>query len=187
MVNEGINEIIPRIDISENSKILDIGCFGRRGQNTSNVLVSKFYNSGHIDGLNLGNAIPKQYSNINLIQKNYFDFKTDVKYDLVCCDLGGLGQLTLIEDDLTTKLYDMLNENGILIFYIFTNNNYTSYRTEISNHIKNYWSWNTPNVSMNETYIANKSKELYSAFYDVISVDTEKIRPYITWIVLKKI
>ena len=186
MVNEGIDNIIPRLDISEKAKVLDIGCFGRGGQNTSNVLVHNFYKNGHIDGLNLGNAVPKQYSSINLIQENYFNFETDSKYDLICCDLGGLGQLPIIEDDITDKLYHMLEVNGFLIFYIFTNNNYTSFRNEIANHIKTYWNWESTNISMTEEYIFNRANELYSNLYSVISVDTEKIRPYITWIVLRK-
>ena len=191
--NRGIRQILEKLNLKPNSKILDIGCFGQEGDNGSDVIAECFYGKGSIKGICTRNCIPKKYSNIKLIQGDYFKTNLNEKFDLIFLDLGGRNQLPIIENDLRDKLYNILNKDGYLVYFIFPNDNYANdhyqeelMRKEIINHMQNYW-LNLYNQNMPEEYIRGICEARLSDLYDIISVDNELTRDYITWIVLKKI
>lgn len=188
----GIDNILNELNLPSTSSILDIGCYGLQGSNTSKALTDKFYEFGTIEGICFNNYIPEKFNRIKLYEGDYFSIYPNKTYDLVCCDLGAISQIKLIENDLDNKLYNLLNTNGILIFYIFRTNNYSPYENEIKDHILSYWVKSVTELSdLNGLYALSKNNisaavDLkFSNTYELLNV-YEELRNYILWVVLKK-
>tara|TARA_B100001093_G_C26852567_1_gene1025804 strand:+ start:3893 stop:4468 length:576 start_codon:yes stop_codon:yes gene_type:complete len=182
-VGEGIKEILPYLEVKEYPNILDVGCFGRQGQNGSQAIIDSFYIKGNITAMSYKNLIPHDIfkeGKIKHIEGDYFSQKISSTYDLIYFDLGWEGQLKMIETELETLMYERLNDGGYLIFYMFTNNNY-GHAKQIQDNLNNFWGVNTLNPSSIIKTINN-----LNPLYKIRCINTEIARPYITWITLQK-
>ncbi len=117
-INKSINWIISEFKISEKSKICDFGCavglyttaFAKTGAKVTGVDFSK-------NSLNYAKDIAKKENlKINYIHKNYLEYETDEKYDLITmimCDFCALSpnqRKTLLD-----KFYKLLEDNGSIL------------------------------------------------------------------------
>ena len=210
MVDRGIKEILDRLYnednlllrknniLPPNSQILEIGHWGLGGQNTTLSLIEKFNEKGKIHGITWdknASVIKESYPNINQHIVDYFNFipPKGIKYDLIVMDMGATTTIHIWEKDIRKKLYNLLNDKGIIIAYIFNNSKYTKeseITDKIKNHLKNYWEYKDCLIPMEDKYIENQLFKKLGDIYNILYIDKEDTkkrgRKYISWITLQK-
>lgn len=181
---ETFEKIISKFDKS--IKVLDVGCFGHEGENTSTFLGRHF---SHIKGFNINKkvlALQEANPNYEFVIDNFYDYKfADEKFDLIVGDLTI--ELNLLNDWCNKGLeryWNLLKDNGYLINFIMTTTEYGD--PEVTPHLikwhAKHW-WETDELT-NEA-IGKKLSKVKG--FELIHAEAEIRRPYITWVLLKKI
>lgn len=147
-IDKSINWIISEFDISEKSNICDFGCavglyttpLAKTGAKVTGIDFSK-------NSLDYAREIAKEENlEIEYIQKNYLEYETDEKYDLITmimCDFCALSpsqRKTLLD-----KFYKLLEDNGSILLDVYSLKGFTLREENTSyeyNQLNHFWSQN---------------------------------------------
>lgn len=142
-INRSVSWIVNYFNLNSSSDLLDLGCgpglytnrFAQKGINVTGVDFSKS---------SLEYARRTANLNVNYIHKNYLDFETDQKFDLITiimCDYSALSpnqRKTMLE-----KFKYMLKPKGKVLLDVYSLN-YFNQKDETStyefNHMNGFWS-----------------------------------------------
>ena len=145
-INQSVNWILNRFNLNSNSDIIDFGCgpglytnrFAEKGINVTGIDFSK-RSIEYAKQIALNSDL-----NVNYIHKNYLDFKTDKKYDLITmimCDFCALSPNQ--RKILLGKFTNLLKPNGKVLLDVYSLN-YFIQKDELStyelNQLNNFWS-----------------------------------------------
>lgn len=145
-INQSVSWIVDYFGLNSSSDLLDLGCgpglytnrFAQKGINVTGVDFSK-------RSLEYARKTAYNYNlNVNYIAKNYLDFETNKKFDLITiimCDYSALSpnqRKTMLE-----KFKYMLKPNGKVLLDVYSLN-YFNQKDETStyefNHMDGFWS-----------------------------------------------
>ncbi len=145
-INQSVNWISNRFNLNSNSDIIDFGCgpglytnrFAEKGINVTGIDFSK-RSIEYAKQIALNSDL-----NVNYIHKNYLDFKTDKKYDLITmimCDFCALSPNQ--RKIMLGKFTNLLKPNGKVLLDVYSLN-YFIQKDELStyelNQLNNFWS-----------------------------------------------
>ena len=145
-INQSVDWISDRFNLNSNSDIIDFGC----GPGLyANRFAEKEIKVTGIDFSKNSIGYAKQIAsnsdlNVNYIHKNYLNFETDKKYDLITmimCDFCALSpnQRKIMLD----KFMNLLKPDGKVLLDVYSLN-YFDQKDELStyelNHLNNFWS-----------------------------------------------
>lgn len=174
---ERIIKILPK-----DLKVLDVGCGGLLGENTSQYLAGYFED---ITGVNVKAnkdllEFIKLFPKVNLVIGNYKDIKD--KFDLVVFDLNIEGNLENWSDEGLKQCGKLVKDGGYLINYIMTTDQYgePDKTPELLRQHCSHW-WKT----FSREDIGKKLRSLKN--WEVVVCEQEERRGYILWVLLKKI
>lgn len=162
--------------LPRNLKVLDVGCAGLGGENTTNYLYKHF-----TDITGICTTPEETYKEIKLIKDDFYTHDFKEKYDLVVLDLDLELSLKDWSDNMQFPLR-LLRPGGYLLTFLMTTDQYGDPdRTPklIKEQWVSYWGAWPPNFED----IGNKLLNLPN--YQLIAHRQEERRPYITWILLK--
>ena len=144
-IDKSISWIISEFDISEKSSICDFGCavglyttpLAKAGAKVTGIDFSK-------NSLDYARKIAKEENlEIEYIQKNYLEYETDEKYDLITmimCDFCALSpsqRKTLLD-----KFYKLLEDNGSILLDVYSLKGFTLREENTSyeyNQLNHFW------------------------------------------------
>lgn len=145
-INQSVNWISNRFNLNSNSDIIDFGCgpglyankFAEKGINVTGIDFSK-------RSIEYAKQIASNSDlNVNYIHKNYLDFETDKKYDLITmimCDFCALSPDQ--RKIMLGKFTNLLKPNGKVLLDVYSLN-YFIQKDELStyelNQLNNFWS-----------------------------------------------
>ena len=145
-INQSVNWISNRLNLNSNSDIIDFGCgpglytnrFAEKGIKVTGIDFSK-------RSIEYAKQIASNSDlNVNYIHKNYLDFETDKKYDLITmimCDFCALSPNQ--RKIMLGKFTNLLKPNGKILLDVYSLN-YFNQKEELStyelNHLNNFWS-----------------------------------------------
>lgn len=181
---KGFEKIIESLPAT--AKVLDIGCGGLDGENTSDYLIKRFGES-NITGICRENNESKRYKELhpklNLIFDNFYHKSFDTTYDIVVVDLNIENSLKDWSDKGLAKIADLLKPGGVYITYIMVTKEYGN-PAETPALIENHWLhwWGEPIFSLEA--IGNKLNKLDG--WEVYETAQEERRSYILWVALRK-
>ena len=145
-INRSVRWIITHFNVGSNTKIADFGC--GPGLYTTQIAEHKADVTGidfSLRSIQYANKIARQKDlKITYIHKNYLEFETENKFDLIImifCDFCALspGQRKII----LGKFHNFLNPNGLILLDVHSINTF-NYRNEVSkyefNQLNNFWS-----------------------------------------------
>ena len=145
-INQSVNWISDRFNLNSNSDIIDFGCgpglyanrFAEKEIKVTGIDFSK-------NSIDYAKQIASNSDlNVNYIHKNYLNFETDKKYDLITmimCDFCALSpnQRKIMLD----KFMNLLKPDGKVLLDVYSLN-YFDQKDELStyefNHLNNFWS-----------------------------------------------
>ena len=145
-INQSVNWITNRFNLNSNSDIIDFGCgpglytnrFAEKGIKVTGIDFSK-RSIEYAKQIALNSDL-----NVTYIHKNYLDFKTDKKYDLITmimCDFCALSPNQ--RKILLGKFTNLLKPNGKVLLDVYSLN-YFIQKDELStyelNQLNNFWS-----------------------------------------------
>ena len=145
-INQSVNWITNRFNLNSNSDIIDFGCgpglytnrFAEKGINVTGIDFSK-RSIEYAKQIALNSDL-----NVTYIHKNYLDFKTDKKYDLITmimCDFCALSPNQ--RKIMLGKFTNLLKPNGKVLLDVYSLN-YFNQKDELStyelNQLNNFWS-----------------------------------------------
>lgn len=167
----------------KDSKVLDVGCYGHEGINTSVFLAKHF---DRVKGMAISpKVVPHVAPNYELVLDNFYDYKfRDEKFDLIVQDLTI--ELNLLNDWCEKGLErsaNLLRPGGHLINFVMTTTEYGD--PEVTPHLlawhAKHW-WGSDKLTLEA--IGKKLSNL--KLFDLVVAEPEQRRPYITWVMLKK-
>ena len=88
--------------------------------------------------------------------------------------MGATTTIHIWEKDIRKKLYNLLNDKGIIIAYIFNNSKYTKeseITDKIKNHLKNYWEYKDCLIPMEDKYIENQLFKKFRIQYGIFKLE----------------
>jgi len=145
-INQSVDWISNRFNLNSNSDIIDFGCgpgfyanrFAEKGINVTGIDFSK-------RSIEYAKQIASNSDlNVNYIHKNYLDFETNKKYDLITmimCDFCALSPNQ--RKIMLGKFTNLLKPNGKILLDVYSLN-YFNQKEELSayelNHLNNFWS-----------------------------------------------
>lgn len=167
--------------IPKDASVLDVGCFGHGGCNTSLFLAERF---DHVTGVAISREIEKYIpDNYTVIFDNFYNYDFETPFDLVVLDLHIEGNLI---NDWCNKglerMKDLVKPGGYLINYVMTTTDYGDPEVTpslIDWHAKRWWR------ELTNKAIKKKLAELEG--WELIDIKTEQRRPEISWVMLKRI
>ena len=145
-INQSVDWISDRFNLNSNSDIIDFGCgpglyanrFAEKEIKVTGIDFSK-------NSIDYAKQIASNSDlNVNYIHKNYLNFETDKKYDLITmimCDFCALSpnQRKIMLD----KFMNLLKPDGKVLLDVYSLN-YFDQKDELStyelNHLNNFWS-----------------------------------------------
>ena len=145
-INQSVNWITNRFNLNSNSDIIDFGCgpglytnrFAEKGIKITGIDFSK-RSIEYAKQIALNSDL-----NVNYIHKNYLDFETDKKYDLITmimCDFCALSPNQ--RKIMLVKFTNLLKPNGKVLLDVYSLN-YFIQKDELStyelNQLNNFWS-----------------------------------------------
>lgn len=160
-IDQSVLWIVNHFNLDSNSSVLDLGCgpglytnrFAEKGINVTGVDFSR---------RSIEYAKKMQLKDVDYINKNYLNFVTDKKFDIITmimCDFSALSQEQ--RKIILEKSGNMLKPNGKVILDVHSLN-YFNQKEEISayefNHMDNFW-----------------SSEDYYCFINTFKYDNQKI------------
>lgn len=177
MEKESFEKLLEQIP--KDASVLDVGCYGHEGVNTSQFLANHFT---HVTGIAISEKV-KQYlaPNYTFIQDNFYDREFD-PFDLVVLDLHIEGNL--INDWCNRGLERMkklVKPGGYLINYVMMTTEYGDSEVTpslLAWHAKRWWGELTPEA------VGKKLSSLPG--FELVMALPEIRRPYILWCLLKR-
>lgn len=160
------------------ASVLDVGCYGHKGANTSKFLAKYFH---HVTGVAISQkAIDQAPKNYEVIHDNFYthDFKP---FDLVVLDLDIENNLLRDWTDKgLARMKTLINPGGYLINYVMMTTEYGDPDTPdlLAWHRDRWWKEHTPEA------IGKKLTSLPG--WELITAIPENRRPYILWTLLKR-
>lgn len=173
---ERLIKIVPK-----NTKVLDVGCGGLLGENTSQYLQNYFID---VLGVNIKEnkdliEFKKIYPNAKVIIGDYKSI--DEQFGLVVLDLNIEGNLENWSDEGIDLAAKLVKKDGYLINYVMMTDQYGDPNETpalIRKHTKEYWG------ELTKEAVGKKLKSLKK--FEFILAESEDRRNYILWVVLKK-
>ena len=173
---ERLIKILPK-----DAKVLDVGCGGLLGQNTSQYLQNYFID---VLGVNIKEnkdliEFKKIYSNAKVIIGDYKNITE--QFDLVVLDLNIEGNLENWSNDGIELASKLVKKGGYLINYVMMTDQYGNPDETpeiIRQHAKKWWG------ELTKEAVGKKLKSLKG--FELILAESEDRRNYILWVVLKK-
>ena len=172
--------------LPKNLKILDIGCGGLSGENTTNFLIEHF-GEKNITGLCRrhpeSEAFFENHKAIKIIYDDFYTHKFEEQFDLVVFDLNIEGSLWGWSHEGLKTLGNLVKPGGFFITYIMRTDQYGD-PEETPKLIREHWAkwWGEPMFS-NES-IGNRVSKIKG--WEFYKLQDEIRRPYISWTLLKK-
>jgi len=181
MEEKGFAKLIK--ELPKDWKVLDVGCGGLGGENTSNYLVEHF-GEENITGIckwrkDVG-AFKQKHPNVDMIEADYYELDIKDKYDLVVLDLNIENNLKDWSEEGIKRTRALLKPNGIFINYIMMTDDYGDPNETpklIQQHRKDWW---RSNEFTNEMI----GRRL-DGVVDIAGLEQEERRPTIYWIAMK--
>lgn len=171
--------------VPQEARVLDIGCGGLSGENTTNYLVKRFKD---ITGICRRSEEAQKYADahpdIPFIFNEFNKVSHKPFYDLVVYDLNIENNILSWEADFKDIL-NYLKPNGYLITYVMTTTEYGDAGTPnfIREHWERYYGQSKPGI-LNSELIGKRISQIPN--YEFIASEVEERRPYITWVLLRK-
>ncbi len=169
--------------LTKDSRVLDVGCYGHEGVNTSQYLASYF---DHVTGVAISTKV-KQYlaPNYELIQDNFYDHDFENKqYDLVIMDMPIEGNLLNDwNEKQLEKMQKLVAPGGFLVNYVMMTDQYGDPDITpdlIRFHSQKFWGVNIPTLQA----VGDKLKTI-KGWKKWLAVPEER-REYILWTMLRK-
>lgn len=178
-INNSVEWIISKFSINEKSKICDFGCgpglytssFAKIGSEVTGIDFSKH-------SIEYAQAYAKKEDlKINYINKNYLEYETDDKYDLITmimCDFCALSPAQ--RKVLLHRFYSLLEENGSVLLDVYSLSGFEQ-REEATtyehNQLNQFWSENDYYGFVN-TFKYEKEKVVLDK-YTIIEEDDSKV------------
>lgn len=166
--------------IPKDASVLDVGCFGHEGVNTSQFLSKHF---DKVTGVAISRNIePYITDNYTVIFDNFYNYDFKQQFDLVVLDLHIEGNL--INDWCNTgieRVKKLVKPGGYLINYVMTTTEYGDAEVTpslIAWHAKLWWGELTPEA------IGKKINSING--FELVAAKPENRRPYILWVLLKR-
>jgi len=171
--------------LPKDADVLDVGCFGHEGENTS-VFLGRYFDK--ILGFNINTKVfesSKDFPNYEVVIDNFYDYKfRDKKFDLVVTDLTI--ELNLLNDwcdEGMARIAKLVKPGGYWINFVMMTDQYGDPSVTpalIRWHSERFWNTEVPNPEAVGKKLTNlKDWELYVA-------EPEVRRPYIFWVMLKR-
>lgn len=187
-------EVVCNPKLNKNSRILDIGTYGKSavlgsGKNTSSI-ISSHYKDCLIDGINLeSECLIDEKTNINVIYGDFFKFKPEYKYDYIINDISFKYNRFILETDYIIKeIPKILNSGGYYLHWVHRND--MSSIDLIQNSIEerrrfitNFWGTRSPELYLSK--MREVVQEKFESFYTIEFCYEEYERDYINWFMLR--
>lgn len=180
---DGFNKIIQSL---QPKTILDVGCGGLLGENTTVYLVEKFGDSKVLgicrDNQQTG-MFRNRFPNLKIITGDFYSHKFEQKFDLIVLDLNADNNFKDWSHDQLQKVREMLNDGGVIINYVMGTIWYDSeeFAKQIANHWLNWWDTD----EINRETIERRLKRLQD--FKILAIEQEARRPYIWWVAIQKL
>lgn len=166
----------------KNFKVLDVGCYGHEGVNTSQFLAKHF---DKVTGVAIAEKV-KQFCapNYEFIQDNFYDRKFTELYDLIVLDLTI--ELNLLNDWSNKgleRVHKLLKPGGYLINFVMATTEYGD--PEVTPHLLKFHSklwWGSDEITLEA--VGKKLSTIKG--FQVVHTEFEQRRPYILWVCLQK-
>lgn|SRR3990167_853951 len=159
-------------------QVLDVGCYGHEGANTSQFLAKHFEK---VTGIAINqSAVDQAASNYEVIHDNFYTHNFQL-FDLVVLDLDIENNLLRDWTDKgLNRMKTIVKPGGYLINYVMMTREYGDPDTPdlIDWHTARWWKALTPEA------VGNKLKSLPG--WELIAASPETRRPYILWTLLKR-
>lgn len=168
--------------LPKDARVLDVGCWGHEGVNTSKFLAEYF---DHVTGMAISEKVKKHCpENYTFIQDNFYDHRFGEVYDLVVTDLT-------IESNMLNdwsnagieRISKLVAPGGFWMNFVMMTDQYGDPEVTpdlIRWHSKRWWGSDVPNPeSVGKKLTSLKDFGLYAA-------EPEQRRPYILWCLLRK-
>lgn len=179
-------------NISREAKVLDIGSGGLEGENTTRALLDHF-GAENVTGICKDEKMVevfraqlkeerKAVPSIEVV--DYYDFQTDEKFDLVVHDLNIDNNLKDWSVDGLERSGSFLKDGGFLIQYVMTTEHYGDPEETpalLRAHRNKFW-WTS---EFSQEMIGNRLRHLKN--WEIWACEREQRRPYITWVMLRKV
>lgn len=172
-------------DLPKDLDVLDIGCFGHEGENTSVFLGNHF---DKILGFNINTKVFKssnKYPNYEVIIDNFYDYKfRDRQFDLVVSDMTI--ELNLLNDwcdEGIERIKKLVRPGGYWINFVMMTDQYGDPAVTpdlIRWHSQRFWGSETPNSES----VGQKLTKLKG--WELVVAEPEQRRDYILWVMLKR-
>lgn len=168
--------------------VLDVGCGGLSGENTSVNLVNHF-GQGNVTGICKESRwnwkdvaeFKSNFPNVKHINDDFYSHKFDTLFDLVVLDLNIENNiLNDWSDDGLQKMRSLVAPKGYLINYIMTTTEYGDPNETpklLADHRDRWWG------SFESIDIGRRLNSLPG--WKFIAHQREERRPYITWVLLQ--
>ena len=167
--------------------VLDVGCGGLEGENTTDYLV-EYFGVESITGVCKWKKDIDKYRlkvpEINIIETDYYGIEFNEKFDLVVLDLNIENNLKDWTDEGLKRTSKLVKKDGVLINYVMMTDAYGDPNETpqmIRDHRKNFWEsdeWKNEMVGARIRKIKG---------FKLLGVEREERRPYIYWVALQKI
>lgn len=172
---QGFEEMIQRLE--PKLKVLDVGAWGLKGENTSRYIKDKFKDVTYMNN--------KHYEGVTLVA-DFYTYKFKEKFDLIVMDTNVSLNVT---KDWTPKglkrLRGLLNKGGTLLIYMITTDEYGE-KEGTPKLIRKGWKefWNSKGRTITNEEIGKKLENIPG--FKLFIYLQEKWRPIITWVALTK-
>lgn len=168
--------------LPKDARVLDVGCFGHEGVNTSVFLADYF---DHVTGMAISAKVKEHCPpNYEFIQDNFYDHRFRQEYDLVVTDLTiELNMLNDWSDAGIERISKLVAPGGFWINFVMMTSEYGDPKVTpdlIKWHSQRWWGTEVPNPESVGKKLTNlEGWGLYAA-------EPEIRRPYILWTMLRK-
>lgn len=168
----------------KNTLVLDVGCGGLWGENTTDYLIEHFGDE-RIQGLvKEGEAsyeFSKQHPNIKFSFGDFHTHEFPITFDLVVLDLDIRGNLINWSEEGLKRVKDLVSPGGYLINYVMMTDQYGDPEETpklIREHAERFWLELTPEA------VGRKLDQLED--FEFVAFIQEERRSYIYWVLLRR-
>lgn len=179
-MKETLEQIIERFP--KNISVLDVGCYGHEGVNTSTYLAKYF---DHVTGINVNaKSVAQAPENYTAILDNFYVHEFPNPFTLVVLDLTI--ESNMLNDWSETgmeRIKRVVKPGGYLLNFVMMTDQYGDPEVTpdlIRWHSKRFWKSDIPNAES----VGARLKTLKD--WEVIHVQPEVRRPYILWTLLRR-
>ncbi len=164
-------------------KVLDAGCGGLDGENTSDFLV-KHFGEENITGICKAETEAKRYlelhPKLDMRIEQFFTSPLDKQFDLLVLDLNIEGNLRNWSSEGLREIQKYLKKGSYVTNYVMTTDQYGDPEETpklLREHCEKWWG------SFKPEDIGKRLNSLSG--FKLVAHEVEERRPYITWVLLK--